>query len=526
VNVARDPLRDGPRWVAGLILAGALSALVHGAVLWWPRTVDDAFIIYHYGRNLAEGLGPVYNPGERVEGYSSPLWMLGAAAAIAARIDPVAAAKAAGLACSVWLVVLVHGGLRRAGVVAWGSGLAALLVGSSFVLQIWSVSGLETSAYALALFGGLLRAARPERGPRDALVASAALACAALLRPEGPLFWLAVAPVFFGAPAGRWRRLSLYALPGVALAAHVTWRWTYYGVPLANTYYVKSGGGSRMWRQGLDGLAGFASDPSHLAFLAAAAAGLVSALRRPSSRRAATILALAILLHLLFVVSVGDDGLRVHRFYVPVLAPLAFLAGQTFPRTEARERRTVPLAALGALAVALAVPLSLRTLHAELLPEMREGALPYLEGNVKLGRHLAATRPPATVIAVAAAGAIPFYSRLRAIDMYGLCDATIAHGPFPSERRGRLMKWDNAYVLGRRPDLIAVNRGYFRAGDPYAASVADRPWLLAAAPLDRDLFERLARDGAYTLAPIRFEDGSRFYVFERRGPGPALSGSR
>ena len=35
---------------------------------------DDAFITYRYARNLARGEGLVFNPGERVEGYTNFLW--------------------------------------------------------------------------------------------------------------------------------------------------------------------------------------------------------------------------------------------------------------------------------------------------------------------------------------------------------------------------------------------------------------------------------------------------------------------
>jgi hypothetical protein len=38
--------------------------------------VDDAYITMRYSRHLAEGYGPVYNIGEKVEGYSNFLWML------------------------------------------------------------------------------------------------------------------------------------------------------------------------------------------------------------------------------------------------------------------------------------------------------------------------------------------------------------------------------------------------------------------------------------------------------------------
>jgi hypothetical protein len=130
----------------------------------------------------------------------------------------------------------------------------------------------------------------------------------------------------------------------------------------------------------------------------------------------------------------------------------------------------------------------------------------YLEGNIKLGRHLATTRSPNTVIAVPSAGAIPFYSRLPTIDMYGLNDAHIARVAFPERVPGRMMKWDNAYVLSRNPDLIVINRGYRRPGETRR---------LFLGPMDRDLVDRLRSDRQYTWTIIQFDDGSSFYVYER-----------
>ncbi|MCZ6601173.1 MAG: glycosyltransferase family 39 protein, partial [Acidobacteria bacterium] len=43
---------------------------------WHALGTDDAYISYRYARNLAEGFGPVYNAGSRVEGYSIPLHVL------------------------------------------------------------------------------------------------------------------------------------------------------------------------------------------------------------------------------------------------------------------------------------------------------------------------------------------------------------------------------------------------------------------------------------------------------------------
>ncbi|MCY3959730.1 MAG: hypothetical protein OXG65_15775, partial [Chloroflexi bacterium] len=51
------------------------------ALLGWLASVtwfisDDAFISFRYVRNLLEGHGLVFNPGEYVEGYTNFLWVL------------------------------------------------------------------------------------------------------------------------------------------------------------------------------------------------------------------------------------------------------------------------------------------------------------------------------------------------------------------------------------------------------------------------------------------------------------------
>ena len=45
---------------------------------------DDAYITYRYAVNLLQGWGPVFNPGEAVEGYSNPLYLIVVTALMAA----------------------------------------------------------------------------------------------------------------------------------------------------------------------------------------------------------------------------------------------------------------------------------------------------------------------------------------------------------------------------------------------------------------------------------------------------------
>ena len=53
----------------------------------YAHTADDAFISLVYAKNLSNGEGLVFNPGERVEGYTNFLWILLLAIPHLIRID-------------------------------------------------------------------------------------------------------------------------------------------------------------------------------------------------------------------------------------------------------------------------------------------------------------------------------------------------------------------------------------------------------------------------------------------------------
>src|SRR5207249_6179144 len=75
---------------------------------------DDSFIAYRYAANLARGQGLVFNPGERVEGYTCFLWVVMLSGVIAAGLDVV-----------LWSQLL--GALAALGTVAIAARLGVLL---------------------------------------------------------------------------------------------------------------------------------------------------------------------------------------------------------------------------------------------------------------------------------------------------------------------------------------------------------------------------------------------------------------
>ena len=74
-----DPEARRGRLAPLLVFAcGALGLTLASRVL--PYQLDDAYINYRYAANWAAGAGFTYNPGQApVEGFTSPLWLLGLA---------------------------------------------------------------------------------------------------------------------------------------------------------------------------------------------------------------------------------------------------------------------------------------------------------------------------------------------------------------------------------------------------------------------------------------------------------------
>jgi arabinofuranosyltransferase len=233
------PAEDGKgpgRWVllVGAALPLALLAFSH------VRAVDDAYIVFRYAHNLAEGEGLVFNPGERVEGYTSLLWTLAMALPEFLSIPTYQFATWLGLVLGLLALLETWRTLRILDVSPLVSGVAVATLG--LYPEFWQAitMGLEGGLFAFLLILTV-----------RLLVSGSALGvgvCGGLLfmtRPESVLF-LPVCTLFaFLCLDDRERRplQHLFALlvPWLALIVAVTlWRLTYYGEWLPNTISAKS----------------------------------------------------------------------------------------------------------------------------------------------------------------------------------------------------------------------------------------------------------------------------------------------
>ena len=238
----------------------AAACLVWVALLAWFASVswfltDDAFISFRYARNLLEGHGLVFNPGERVEGYTNFLWVMELAAiwgALGIRPEHAAPWLSVGftagtLGALLWWAARMPG-LRHRGLAAW---MALGLVCCSATFAVWtSGGGLETRQFTFFVLSAVVCLSLYRNSRQGLLAASLSLALAALTRPEGVLIAAVCLGWFALQRLVDERRLSLgrdglrdlltFAAPSAILtAAHFLFRYAYYGEWMPNTYYAK-----------------------------------------------------------------------------------------------------------------------------------------------------------------------------------------------------------------------------------------------------------------------------------------------
>ncbi|RME80521.1 MAG: hypothetical protein D6775_15955 [Caldilineae bacterium] len=215
---------------------------------------EDAYITFRYARNLANGYGLVWNPGEDpVEGSTEFIWTVMLAGMVRLGFGMEQAALVLNLAFGAAAVVVVT---LAAYALSGRRLLPSIFAGGSFAagpLAYHVRGGFATPLFTLLLvivFVASILLTRLSQEHRLYRMAYPLLALGGLFlgltRPEGVLYfgltWVALLVLL--KPAQRLRLLRytllLFVLPGLV---YFVWRWRYFGYLLPNTFYVKSTGG-------------------------------------------------------------------------------------------------------------------------------------------------------------------------------------------------------------------------------------------------------------------------------------------
>lgn len=502
-----------------LALAAVAARLVFHAVT--GATFEDAYISLRYAENLATGQGLLYNPGERVFGASTPLYVLLLAGLHALGIPALAAARllciaADGLTTWLWSRWL----LRQTG--SWhGPALFAALFGLAPIMVQVGVSGMETSLALLCLSVALLA---DHAGRRWGTGVALGLLC--LLRPDGTL----AAATILGCAAWRERRVPWEA--GLAAAAVVApwtiWALGYYGTLIPHSIPAKAAA-YNLHRAGalpnlLDTLAHLAPirGPWWRLVLAtvlapALLAGLGVAARTPHWRPP------AVLFGVWWLYLVLPGTLLFTWYYPPLLLPALVVAGlgarpalagalRLARRCCAAAGPALRPAVAGCLSLALAAGLTEVTLRAARIQRAEAGV------RRAVGLWLREHTPADALVAAEPIGYIGYYSRRRMLDEVGL----VTPGMVPLNREGD--GWFARMLQRYRPDYVVERPGYLLRNTTINSRVA-----MFRSRTERDTFlAEYVPVAAFTATevPRHLLHDYRFVVYARRTPAEAERWSR
>ncbi len=181
---------DSKHW-GRILFIGVAIMVVAGQYYFWNNTTDDAFILFRYAARFISGHGLTFNPGEHVEGYSSPLWLLMVSGCAAIFPFPIPiVARCLGILCEIG--VLYFSWRIIGSIMAENRMSAATLFFATILLtpgfHYFAGAGLETMLLAFLLVFGVWNASR-----NNDIIASISFGLAGITRPEGVLYiaaWL------------------------------------------------------------------------------------------------------------------------------------------------------------------------------------------------------------------------------------------------------------------------------------------------------------------------------------------------
>lgn len=455
---------------------------------------DDAMISMRYAYNLAHGLGPVWNAGERVEGFTNPLWV-GIMAIF--HLFPIGLNEtglyiqilgASLLTLNLFLVKKI--------VEHFTGDLLAMLSAVALTafyapLNSFGLLGMEVSLLAVIVSASVWMTLKS--GPRFNIWIYILLALSTLVRFDMAVpYFVIFAVLFFTQKENRRQHVIVgLGLLILFLGLQTLARFWYYGEWLPNTYYLKVEG----WNNTLKILRGLYALIQFVYFSnwALMFIPFTVFLFRRDWKVALPVLIL--LGQIAYSVSVGGDAWEHHggaNRYIVIAMPLFFVAF-SWSVVELLQKAAISLkvryaAEIGWRAIFMIFfAFSLLNFNA-LIGEWKSierwnlSRRPdYVAGsdrNLQIALALEQVTKPGASIAVIGAGTIPYLLPDRyAIDILGKADPYIAHQnvrtpmgipDIPNMRPGH-MKWDYAHTFGElKPDVIvSIWEGTGEEAAPY-----------------------------------------------------------
>jgi len=433
----------------GLFLLIIACAIHIYFILDFNFTQDDAYISFRYAANYLDGQGLVYNGGERVEGYTNFLWTVFMIIGGMAGFDFVIFSRILGMIFGLGTILLAYQFavcLFRGRYKSIAAGGVVLLLATAQSFAYWSVAGLETAAFTFMTLASL------HAYFRKSYVVVVPLVIDTLLRPEGALVFSFII-IYDIIVRRRLSRSMTFIIVSyiIFLAPWAVFKIAYYHSLLPNPFYAKtamslqqvSHGADYVWRYLWHYLVGgIALTPA------------IFAIGKRNTRL--MFLYWFVGIYMLYILLVGGDVLKVHRFFVPLM-PIVAIIVVYGAVTVLHQRFVWMVFVAGLIAWQTIIP-------GKFIHTMRDREVGLANKMDHLMSNLLANDTSDFSLAVSTIGLVGY--RLRGhtvIDLLGLTDSTIARHPEANidgiTSTWRESNYNSPYVLYRQPDYILFSTG-------------------------------------------------------------------
>ena len=417
---------------------------------------DDAYISLRYARNMAEGYGLVFNPGERVEGYTNFLWTftLGILIYLLPVEPPMIAIALSLLAYAANLVVVfvLSRRISRQERAGFNLPLAVLLMGFNVTITDYGTTGLETACASLFVNLGLLFLLSPMK-TSTTMLSGLMFILATLTRPDHAIFFVAGGVALFVTFAksmiekrsihlSELRHLIGYAAPFTVYGAYILWKYIYYGDIVPNTYYTKMVAFSYVG-QGLVYASIFYLANHFWVIGALFLVWLFFPANGAAIQRFKVFTLFSVVVYHGYIIKIGGDFMH-GRFFVPLI-PLMLLSVENLAQQVIGNARQIRRFAIGALIVAV---LSMTAIN---INYYRNGVrhwnvsdesavyrvtdffpvtVSHFSYPVAIQmKRLLTERGLSPIISTHGIGMVAYYTRLVTIDQLGLTDSFVSKLP-------------------------------------------------------------------------------------------------
>jgi hypothetical protein len=412
----------------------------------------------------------VWNANERVEGYTNFLWTMLISGGMISGIDPIAGAYLFGLTFFVISIITTY----KTAQLIFGtrdiSFIVMLLLGLNYTFFSYATGGLETQMQTalviLSFYFTMKITVNPVIQQKHFFITSILFSFAVLTRLDSGIIilclmiFIAIKVFAHNLPLQlKFRYLFILAAPMlVIVGSWFIWKLSYYGNILPNTYYVKASAITSPLK-GLRYVSTFFFSYLLFPFVIIS----IFAGRTIFKNKISPLILLYSLigLWLAYVIRIGGDFME-FRFFVPIMPFIFILLGWVifiFIKNKTYQLALILLIISGSAHHAFTFALDkderiepIRNLHNHLFAVDENWS-----GIGKSLRHYFNNVKNIT-ISVTAAGAIPYFSELRSIDMYGLNDRYLAReGIFAGITPGHQRMSPFNYLVKRGVNLVIAH---------------------------------------------------------------------